>query len=175
MLSSKATALRLMAVMAMVIGVLMAAPSVQATQTTQTQATQASADTSQRVAAYAETLSCANPANGYRVTAHIAYDLRFARPTDWDVLIENVAVVTQPNFNMDRWWLDIEIRPNQWFAVAHYGGDGNPQNTVATDWVIGPRATAITDDSDGPAWRMSAWGVGRGSSTYFCNNYGSVF
>jgi hypothetical protein len=127
---------------------------------------------------HAEHLECSNPSNGYTVTADIDYtpSAVTGHPGHWDVIIDSVIVHTTPNFNMDRWWLHIEIAPNQWFAVARYGGTGNPQNTVATDWVIfGPRGAPINDDSQSPAWRMYADGVGAGSATYSCTDYGGVF
>lgn len=120
-------------------------------------------------------LTCANPSNGYRVNANLYYRMNFTAPDDWDITIETAVFNTNPNFNMDRFWLDLEYRPNQWQAIVHYGGDGTPQNTVATDWIVDNKLGAITNDSDSPAWRMSAWGVGSGSSTYFCNDYGTVF
>jgi hypothetical protein len=126
---------------------------------------------------HGEHLQCSNPSNGYTVAADIDYTPTVVpgHPGHWDVSIDSIAVTTTPNFRMDRFWIDIESSPGTWWAVAHYGGDGNPQNTVTEDFLIPARVVPINNDSQSPAWRMSAWGVGAGNSTYSCNDYGSVF
>jgi hypothetical protein len=123
-----------------------------------------------------EIMTCTNPSNGYKTTADIFYTLDHVSGNDWNVLIEAMVFNTDPNFNMDRFWLDIEVSPGDYWAVVHYGGSGNPQNTVSTDWTVFDRAMPINDDSQSPAWRMYAKGVGPGNSTYSCGFvYGSVF
>jgi hypothetical protein len=133
-----------------------------------------------------EHLECS--VGGYTVTADVTYDLDYQGSPGWIVGVHKIVLHTDPNFQMNQLWIDIESEPGQYDAVTHWGGTKATLNDVSEDYTANydwahysdggsyhSKYEWINDDSDSPAWRMLAAGVGSGNTTAECSDYGTVF
>lgn len=97
-----------------------------------------------------------------------------AQAGQWALTFDGATYRTSPNFSADRMWVDYEKSPGNWVAIAHYGGDGSPQNTVTPDFNIPSKGDFfVSNPTDGPAFRFRVQGF-ENSTTDVRYDYGNI-